>query len=176
MKKYLNAVLVVEGKEDASYLSNYIESEIVVINGYDIKDAIIDYLKGKRVIVLTDPDEAGKTIRNTLNQKLDNPINVEVDISKCTRGNKNGVAECEIDEILNKLSPYLMEKPENETIITVRELYSLGILKDKKLRDFICEKLHLGQCNNRMFCRRVNLNQVKLETLKELIKEYKNGN
>ena len=30
---YLDGILVVEGKEDASYLSNYISSEIVITNG-----------------------------------------------------------------------------------------------------------------------------------------------
>ena len=47
MKLYLNGVLVVEGKEDASYLSNYIESEIVVVNGFEMSESTINYLKGK---------------------------------------------------------------------------------------------------------------------------------
>ena len=47
MKMYLDGVLVVEGKEDASYLSNYISSEIVVVNGYELDEATINYLKGK---------------------------------------------------------------------------------------------------------------------------------
>ena len=86
MKMYLDGVLVVEGKEDASYLSNYISSEIVVVNGYELDEATIDYLKGKKVIALLDPDEAGKTIRNKLNSLIRDVINVEIDINKCNRG------------------------------------------------------------------------------------------
>ena len=67
MKMYLDGVLVVEGKEDASYLSNYISSEIVVVNGYELDERTITYLKGKKVIALLDPDDAGKTIRKKLN-------------------------------------------------------------------------------------------------------------
>ena len=67
MKMHLNGVLVVEGKEDASYLSNYISSEIVVVNGYELDAKTIAYLQGKKVIALLDPDDAGKTIRNKLN-------------------------------------------------------------------------------------------------------------
>ena len=49
MKKYLDGILVVEGKEDASYLSNYISSEIVTTNGFDIPKETISYLKDKKV-------------------------------------------------------------------------------------------------------------------------------
>ena len=89
MKKHLNGILVVEGKEDASYLSNYIASEIVVVNGFELNDNLISYLKNKKVIVLSDPDEAGKTIRKQLNDRLNNVDNVEIDIAKCSRGRKS---------------------------------------------------------------------------------------
>ena len=113
MKKYLKFPLIVEGKEDASYLSNYIASEIIVTNGYELDSSLISYLKDKEVIVMTDPDEAGKQIRNRLNGVLNKVHNVEVDISKCIRGKKNGIAECQIDEILCKLALFFENNPEN---------------------------------------------------------------
>ena len=67
MKISLNGVLVVEGKEDASYLSNYIASEIVVVNGFELDKTTISYLKDRHVLALLDPDEAGKQIREKLN-------------------------------------------------------------------------------------------------------------
>ena len=67
---HLNRILVVEGKEDASYLSNYIDSEIVFVNGYELSKANISYLKNRPVILLLDPDDAGKSIRNKLNSLL----------------------------------------------------------------------------------------------------------
>ena len=91
MKKYLNSILVVEGKEDASYLSNYIDSEIVTVQGYEIPEATINYLKNKKVIIFTDPDEAGKKIRERLNNSIRDAVNIEIDIKKCTRGSKPSV-------------------------------------------------------------------------------------
>lgn len=173
MKLYLNGVLVVEGKEDASYLSNYIESEIVVINGYEMSESTINYLKGKAVIVFSDPDEAGKQIRKTLNEKLDNVINVEIDITKCIKGIKNGVAECSIDEIMAKLQPYSMKNPAKLQQIQNSDLYNLGLVNgDLGLRNFVCEKLNLGKCNGKTLLKRLNANNISLEELINVVEEY----
>ena len=170
MKIYLDGILVVEGKEDASYLSNYIASEIVVTNGFEISKETISYLKNKKVIVLTDPDEAGGKIRNKLNQLLPNAINVEVDINKCVRDIKNGVAECDIDEVLTKLKPYSTSKKSSESDITMSDLYELGLLNNKHLRELVCLKLNLGKCNAKTMYKRLLNNNIKLKQLCEIMK------
>ena len=177
MKLFLNGVLVVEGKEDASYLSNYIESEIVVVNGYEMSDNTINYLKGKTIIALLDPDDAGKQIRKTLNDKLENVINVEIDINKCIRGTKNGVAECSIDEIKAKLQPYSMKNPAKLKRIQESDIFKLGLVNgDVDLRKYVCEKLNLGKCNGKVLLKRLNANNVSMEELAKVVEEYKHGN
>lgn len=177
MKLFLNGVLVVEGKEDASYLSNYIESEIVVVNGYEMSDHTINYLKGKTIIALLDPDDAGKQIRKTLNDKLENVINVEIDINKCIRGTKNGVAECSIDEIMAKLQPYSVKNPAKLKRILESDIFKLGLVNgDVDLRKYVCEKLNLGKCNGKVLLKRLNANNVSMEELTKVVEEYKHGN
>ena len=177
MKLFLNGVLVVEGKEDASYLSNYIESEIVVVNGYEMADNTINYLKGKTIIALLDPDDAGKQIRKTLNDKLENVINVEIDINKCIRGTKNGVAECSIDEIMAKLQPYSVKNPAKLKRIQESDIFKLGLVNgDVDLRKYVCVKLNLGKCNGKVLLKRLNANNVSMEELTKVVEEYKHGN
>ena len=177
MKLFLNGVLVVEGKEDASYLSNYIESEIVVVNGYEMSDNTINYLKGKTIIALLDPDDAGKQIRKTLNDKLENVINVEIDINKCIRGTKNGVAECSIDEIMAKLQLYSVKNPAKLKRIQESDIFKLGLVNgDSDLRKYVCEKLNLGKCNGKVLLKRLNANNVSMEELAKVVEEYKHGN
>ena len=176
MKLNLNRILVVEGKEDASYLSNYIESEIVVVNGYELSSATISYLKNKPVILLLDPDIAGEEIRNKLNLVLNDTVNVFVDIKKCTKGAKNGVAECEIDEVLGKLSEFCRDFAAKQPDFSTADLYSLGLSNDKKMRKFVCEKLNLGDCNFKIMQKRLILNNIKLKQVCEIIEEYQNGN
>lgn len=170
MKIYLDGLLVVEGKEDASYLSNYIASEIVIVNGFELSKDTINYLKDKKVILLLDPDEAGLKIREKLNKELTNPINVEIDISKCNRGIKKGVAECQIDEVLAKLSQYVIEKDmRNASDIKISDLYELGLINNKELRDEVCEKLNLGKCNGKQLYKRLLINKISLNQLCEIM-------
>ena len=177
MKLYLDGILVVEGKEDASYLSNYIGSEIVVVNGFEMADETIKYLSGKRVIALLDPDEAGHKIRKTLNTKLDDVINVEIDITKCVRGIKNGVAECSIEEIVAKLQTYSVKKPAKLQLIQESDLFELGLINgDSALRNFVCRKLNLGKCNGKTLYKRLNSNNISIEQLTQVVEEYKHGN
>ena len=176
MKLNLNRILVVEGKEDASYLSNYIESEIVVVNGYELSSATIAYLKNKPVILLLDPDVAGEEIRKKLNLVLNDAVNVSVDVKKCTKGAKNGIAECEIDEVLGKLSEFCRDFAVKQPDFSTSDLYNLGLSNNKKLRNFVCEKLNLGDCNFKTMQKRLILNNIKLKQVYEIIEEYKNGN
>ena len=176
MKIYLNGVLVVEGKEDASYLSNYIDSEIVFVNGFELDKSTISYLNSKHVIALLDPDEAGEKIRAVLNKIIKNISNVFVPIEKCTRGVKNGVAECEINEILSQLEQFIIEKPSFKSNIKPSDLYKYGVSCDKDLRVFVCERLNLGKCNGKTLYKRLVLNDISLEKLCNIISEYKNGN
>ena len=170
MKIYLNGILVVEGKEDASYLSNYIASEIVTTNGFEIPKETISYLKNKKVIVFTDPDEAGLKIRQRLNELLPAAINVEIDIKKCIRNTKNGVAECDINEVLTKLKPYYANQIDSKSDITINDLYNLGLMNNKDLRDRVCKELNLGRCNAKTMYKRLLNNNIKLEQLCEIIK------
>ena len=170
MKIFLDGILVVEGKEDASYLSNYISSEIVTTNGFEIPKEKISYLKDKKVIVLTDPDEAGLRIRQKLNELLPNSINVEVDIKKCIRNTKNGVAECDIDEVLTKLKPFIVNQIDTESDITISDLYDLGLMNNKDLREQVCAKLKFGKCNAKTMYKRLLNNNIKLEQLYEIMK------
>lgn len=170
MKLFLKSILVVEGKEDASYLSNYIASEIVVVNGFEIPESTISYLKDKMVILLLDPDEAGIKIRNKLKKLLPNAVDVEIDINKCNKGIKNGVAECEIDEVLSKLHKYVDNEIKSSSDIKQSDLYELGIIGNKELRKRVCEKFNLGNCNGKTMHKRLLNNNISLKQLYEIIK------
>ena len=158
MKKTINDVLVVEGTGDASYISAFVDAVIVTTNGYDISIDELDFLKhlpkGKKVLVLTDSDEAGIRIRKALNDKLNNIGNISVDLSKCDKNGKHGVAECDKDELLKVLEPYAHE-PAKQELLTTSDLLSIGV-DNKAKREYLAKELHLGKCNNKTLLKRIN--------------------
>ena len=171
MKYRISNVIVVEGKDDEAFLSSFIDAIYVKTNGYQIPKEEIDFLNNPRnqkpIIILTDSDEAGKQIRERINKLVNKGFNVEVDIIKCNKKNKHGVAECEREEVINALKEHIDNIILKETI-TNADIVSLDIGKSK--REIICDELKLGLCNNKTFIKRLNY----LGYTKEELKKYGN--
>ena len=179
MKYIINKTIVVEGKEDASYLSSFIDAEFVMMNGYNIPEEEIKYLNKasqyKEILVLVDPDEAGRKIEEKLKRKLVKAKYLKIDIAKCIKGKKNGVAECDIEEILKTLKPYFEnEKIENKPVFEGN--LSIIDLNDKGLRQYLSYKFCLGICNTKKLIYRLSVLQIKEQDLMGAIKEYQRGN
>ena len=176
MKKTINGVLVVEGSNVASFISSFYESLFVITNGYEIPKEEIDFLnhlpKDIKVYILTDSDDAGKNIREKLNNTLCNPINLVVDIIKCNKKGKHGVAECDKEELLRVLNPYASECDIKEQL-TMSDLISLGVI-DKNKREYLCKELHLGKCNNKLLLKRLNYLNIKGTRVREVMGQYGN--
>ena len=166
MKHYLNKIIVVEGKEDASYLSSFIDAEIVTTNGYDLPKEEIEYINKasdfKEILVLVDPDLAGREIEKKLKKIIKKDTYLNVDISKCSRGKKDGVAECEQEEIIRVLEPHFSEKNLQKSHVLQGKLSKID-LNDKKLRQYICQKFHLGICNLKKLLTRIETLQISEE-------------
>lgn len=177
MKYYFDGVIVTEGKNDVSRLSSFIDSIFVTTNGYDIDKDELDFLsylpKENKIIILTDSDEAGKTIRERINKYLDNCINIEVDINKCNKNGKHGVAECDNFELLNVLKEHLSDKKTNSETVALSDILRLGI-SDQKTREYVCKIFHLGKCNNKTMVKRINYLNIKLEDIKKEVGKYGN--
>lgn len=175
MKYYIDGVIVVEGTSDSAFLSSFIDCLFVETNGYDLPSEEIDFLNhipsNKKVIILTDSDEAGKQIRQRLNNRLNKVINVCVDIARCDKNNKHGVAECDKEEIVNVLEEHFTAKEDEIKYININDLQGRGIV-DKESREFACQQLHLGKCNNKTFVKRFSFIGYKLMDLKKVMEGY----
>ena len=175
MKYYCDAVIVVEGTNDSSYLSSFIDAFYIETNGYDIPDNEMEFLSNlpvsKKIIVLTDSDDAGKQIRERLNRIILNPINITVDIAKCNKNNKHGVAECDKQEIINVLKEHLCKETDFNTTITVNDLHECGVI-DKESRYYLASQLKLGYSNNKALLKKINFLSIDKETILKVMEGY----
>lgn len=175
MKYFINKIIVVEGKEDVSYLSSFIEAEYITTNGYEIPKEEVEYIneasKHKEILVLVDPDKAGRQIEERLKQKLVKATYISIDITKCIRGEKDGVAEASKEEILRVLNSHFSSKNAQKSRNLQGNLSKLD-LTNKELRDHLSKKYHLGKCNLKKLFIRLETLDISPEELEQSIKEF----
>lgn len=180
MKYYFDGIIVVEGSGDVSYLSSFIESNYVITNGYDIPASTIEYLKTvnskKPILILTDSDKAGFEIRKKLHEYIKGE-DVVVNLEFCNKHGKHGIAECDKQELINKLSNYLLDKAPKNQCNEINEsiLFLLGI-NNREISLFIGKKFAIGKCNKKQMCKRLNSLGITKEALEETVKEFNHGN
>ena len=176
MKKTINGVLVVEGNNDISYISSLYDGLFVKTNGYEIPKEEIDFLnnlpESVNIYVLTDSDEAGKVIRERLNKELKSCKDVVVDINKCDKHGKHGVAECDKEELIKTLNQISSLKT-IENGMSLSDLINLGV-DAKEKRDWLTKELHLGICNNKTLLKRINYLNIKESRIREIMEKYGN--
>ena len=81
-----------------------------------------------------------------------------------------------IKEVLDRLKPFICDKPILKDEIKNSDLYRLGLYGNEKIRSYVCQKLQLGKCNCKTLYKRLILNNISLNKLCEIIEEYNHGN
>ncbi len=172
MKRIIDGIIVVEGTGDSSYLSSFIDALFIETNGYDVKDEDIDFLQhcNKKIIILTDSDEAGESIRTKLNKKLPNAINVRVNSNMCNKNGKHGVAECKKEEILNVLKEHFIKENKTTKKMSLSDLISIT-KGQKEIKKWISNFYHLGTTNNKEILKRINLIGLTVGDIKKEVSD-----
>lgn|SRR5574344_128075 len=180
MIKNVNAIIVVEGKTDVSFLQEFIKSEFVITNGSAVSRETLDYLKEaskhKEIIILTDPDFPGKQIRDTIAKEIPNAKHAFVRKEVSIKHGKVGVAESTKDEVLKALDGMFSLKSENNSSLSQVDLYKLGLIgqeNSKKLRKILEDKFSLGFCNGKTLKVRLNSLNITYNQLEEALKNEK---
>lgn len=177
MKKTLDAILVVEGKSDVAFLSSYLDCEFVTTNGSDVPESTITYLKGikdKKIIVLTDPDTPGKKIRDKLDENIPNLEHVFISKEHSIKHGKVGVAEGDINEILEALEHRITFSKTSKGTVTMYDLVRLGLTgapDSKEKREKVSKKLYLGHASAKTLLKRINSNNISIEDIERALKD-----
>ena len=181
MKRTINGIIVVEGKTDVAFLSEFIDAEFVTTNGSEISEITIEYLKKSQekrdIFVLTDPDSPGKRIRDLLDQHIPNLKHCFISKENSIKKNKVGVAESTKEEILNALDNYLVVDKNEFGSISHSDLVNLGLVgqeDSENKRNKVTEHFHLGHCNAKTFLKRINYSKLTLEEIKSCLWTKKN--
>ena len=124
MKTKIDGILIVEGSSDMSYLSSFLDAQYFVTNGLDISEEKIDFLleanKVNKLIIFTDPDDAGKSIKNIIQKSINGTYTASINGLSRKNYKKHGVAEASKNDILEALKPFITDEE------IFREKYNLS--------------------------------------------------
>ncbi len=168
----IDGVLIVEGKDDVSYLSSIVNSLFFTTNGYDLSKEKIDFLKRaslrNKLIIYTDPDEAGELIRNRLKSQINGCF--EAKSHKIIRKNykKTGVAELDKNEVYESLKDFVAASPITPIKYDLAALVSLSDNPEES-RSILIEKYRLMPGNNKSLENQLNILKISKEEVEEIL-------
>lgn len=167
MKLDFNSIFIVEGRDDKQRLSKIVKDPIYVLNGFKgISSRNIKRLqnlsKNKNLILLLDPDFAGKKMSQRFKEKIPNISEINVPRSISMKGDNIGVENIKEDVLKNFLKKHL-EKFNNKKIInsytyTMDDLmqYNLSLDGSKERRAKLTESLNLKYLNSKQLLKELN--------------------
>lgn len=178
MKIKIPYLIVVEGKSDINFLSNFLDANFYSINGsavnYDDIKFLKNITKNSKIIILTDPDFPGQKIRNFINENLNhNVLNAYIRKEYSIKKNKVGVAESTKEEIIRALQ-FLKEYKESnisKSDLEMIDLYNyklVGSTSSENRMNF-CNYYGLGYSNGKSLLKKLKLLGINKNALKEMI-------
>lgn len=182
MKPKIKEVIVVEGKKDTERIQLAVEADTIETQGLALEDetlALIEHAQKTRgVIVFTDPDYPGETIRKQIAQKIPGVkhafiIPVEgVPRHKGTLGIEHASVET-IQEALKGLYDISEEKTPTVSKTFLREMGLTGGRQAKALRIQLGEALRIGYTNGKQLQKRLTMFGITEEEVAYAMKKIK---
>ena len=180
MKK-IDAVIVVEGKNDIHRLRQVIDADMICTYGLsmpkEILNTIVEVSKTKEVIIFTDPDSPGNRIRHKIQELVPQAKHLYLQTKQARGRNKVGIEHARLEDILDAFN-YISEGKPQENSLTWEEFIELGLSgreDSKEIRNALAEQLHIGQANAKTFYHRLNMIQATYEQLERMILDGKSN-
>lgn len=150
----------------------------VITNGSEISDETLDLIKELskkyRIICFLDPDFPGERIRSKIVSVVPNALHAYIKKELCISktGKKVGVEHAKKEDIKKVLDPILTKNFTNNNLLTTFDLFNLGIVGNKNLRDFISSYYNVGRPNNKTLLNRLNMLDISYVELKGIVEEF----
>ena len=181
----IKEIIVVEGRDDTNRVKEAVDCDTFETNGSALTKKKIERLiyleKTRGIIVLTDPDYAGKRIRNIIEKNIPNIKHAFVSRKNATKKDNVGIENASDDAIREALSHILVsgnsdkDKKEN-SIFTMEDLVENGLCigkgsKEKRL--MLGDMLNIGYYNSKQLLNALNSFNITRSEFEEAMKVIK---
>ncbi|MGL4980382.1 MAG: ribonuclease M5, partial [Fusobacteriaceae bacterium] len=176
MRKIINEIIVVEGRDDISAVKAAVDAEVVAVHGFSVRrgqnlDKLATAYKNRGLIILTDPDYAGEQIRRAIMSRYPNSKNAYISRDEGTKGDDIGVENANPEAIIKALETVKIENPtEKIEIFTMEDLIDNGLTggeSAKEKREKLGKILSIGYSNSKQLLSKLNRYSISREEFEE---------
>jgi len=173
----IQELIVVEGVDDVAAVKMAVDAEVLPVHGFAVKsEKTLDKIRfaSERVgvIVLTDPDHAGRSIRETIEKAVPNVKHAYISRKEGTKKNNIGVenASCEaIRSALEKARFKVNEQLDEYTREDMNHYNLSGGEGSRERRESLGQILRIGYGNGKQFLARLNHFNISRQELEDAI-------
>ncbi|WP_018659756.1 ribonuclease M5 [Allofustis seminis] len=183
-KRRIKEIIVVEGVNDTKNLKHFLDVDTIETNGSAISKETIALIKKAQqyrgVIVLTDPDFPGESIRKIIMHHVPDAMHAFIPQSDALPQNKGsvGVEHAGEDAIMHALHhKYQPEwvKDNKISLSFLRKMHLMDHPHAQKNRDRLSESLHIGHVNAKQLKKRLEMFDISEEQVEEIMTQIKQG-
>lgn len=176
----IRQIVVVEGKSDIIAVKRAYEGNIDVVatHGLGLKEDLLNELvllnEKRGIIVLTDPDYAGKRISSIIREYVPNAKFASIAKKSATKNSDVGVENASDEAIISAIERARPNYIQFDDLFTLDDIIDngfSGLENSKERRIKFCETLGITYCNAKQLLVRLNSFGITREEFDEAIKQ-----
>ncbi len=173
--------IVVEGRDDMSAVLAAADANVIWTNGYGIRPETLDLISAAYektgIVIFTDPDHAGRQIRERLTELFPQAKQAHLTQSQAEKDGDIGIENASPDGILKALAAAgcledgsIPSVAKGHAPVTMEDLISLGLAGtdcSSQKRAAAGAALGIGTANSKTFLKRLAFMDIGLEELRK---------
>ena len=175
----IKEIIVVEGRDDITAIKRVVDAHIIALNGFSALSKktiskIVELSRNNDLILFTDPDFAGKKIRDTLKRYIPNIKHAFVSQKDATKNDNIGVENANDKVILEALKNVITANQDIENRFDISDLIDNGLVSGsnaKERRIMLGDLLKIGYYNAKQLLKALNSFNISREQFEEAVKK-----
>lgn len=167
----IKETIVVEGRDDKAAVLAAVDANIICTHGYGISSATLAEIKAAceacGIIIFTDPDHAGRAIRNKLLSVCPGAKQAFLTKSQAFKKGDIGIENASPEDILKALKNASAEQGGSDRY-TMRDMERLALVGSRdsaRRRAELGAKLGIGGGNAKAFLKKLNFMGIELDDI-----------
>ncbi len=182
MKPKTKEVIVVEGKSDTKKIKLAVDAETIETQGLALEPEILELIahaqETKGVIVFTDPDYPGETIRKKITQQVPGVKHAFITTQEGVPKFKGslGIEHASIETIREALKGLYSVAEEEESTVSAKFLRDIGLTGGKHAKRWrirLGEELRIGYTNSKQLEKRLSMFGITEKEVEETLNKIK---